>query len=237
MTRLLLASVAVIALGTSSYAADLAARPYTKAPATAVALYNWTGFYIGGFGGYGWGGKARADNTDFDDDGIDDTAAFPKMKGGFGGGTIGYNWQGFGSPFVFGLEAEIAGSGIDLSFVDPADGSGASYKLNMFGSVTGRIGYAVNDMLLIYAKGGYAWARTKLSVVDGADSFSSSATHSGYTIGAGLEYMMARNWSTKVEYLYADYGKATYGPAPDGDTGRIGLSNHSVKFGINYHFN
>jgi len=48
---------------------------------------------------------------------------------------------------------------------------------------------------------------------------------------------MARNWSTKVEYLYADYGKATYGPAPDGDTGRIGLSNHTVKFGINYHFN
>jgi outer membrane immunogenic protein len=236
MNRLLLASVAVVALAAPSFAADLPARPYTKAPAAAPVPYNWTGFYIGGFGGYSWAGKVRGDNTDFDDDGADEIAAAPTIKGGFGGGTLGYNWQMPGSQFVVGLEGELAGASIKFSFADPADGSSMSYKVNMFGSVTGRVGYAVND-LLIYAKGGYAWARTKLSVEDGADSFSASATHSGYTIGGGVEYRIAQNWSAKVEYLYADYGKATYGPAPDGDSGRAGLRNHAVKVGLNYHFN
>ncbi len=90
MKRLLLASAAFLSLMTAASAADLAARPYTKAPPLSPA-YNWSGFYIGAMGGY----------------------AFDSGNGGgFGGGTIGYNWQAPGSQFVFGIEVDAAGASI-----------------------------------------------------------------------------------------------------------------------------
>ena len=90
MKRLLLAGAALLSLMTAASAADLAARPYTKAPPLSPA-YNWSGFYIGAMGGYA-----------FDSD----------NGGGFGGGTIGYNWQFPGSQFVFGIEVDAAGASI-----------------------------------------------------------------------------------------------------------------------------
>jgi len=84
MNRLLIAA-ALLSVATAASAADMQARPYTKAPPPLVSpAYNWSGFYIGAMGGYGW------DSGDF--------------SGGFGGGTIGYNWQFPGSQFVFGIE-------------------------------------------------------------------------------------------------------------------------------------
>lgn len=218
---------------TAASAADLPAGTYTKAPAMVPAGINWTGFYAGVFGGYGWGGKFRNNDTDDVDD-IEQASA-SDLKGGFGGGTIGYNWQAAGSMLVWGLEADVAGSGISLNFVDPDDGDTARYRINAFGSVTGRVGVAF-DAALLYLKGGYAWTNNKLTATDGADTFSSSATHSGYTIGGGLEYMFMPAWSAKAEYMFADYGNATYGPAPDGEYGRVGMTTHTVKAGINYHF-
>src|SRR5712664_4482194 len=89
MKKVLLATVALVALGMApAVAADLAARTYTKAPALAP-IYNWTGFYIGAMGGYG-----SEDTSDF------------ALKGGFGGGTVGYNWQT--GMYVFGIEADAA---------------------------------------------------------------------------------------------------------------------------------
>src|SRR6476620_829624 len=92
MKRLLLASAAFLSLMTAASAADLAARPYTKAPPLSPA-YNWSGFYIGAMGGY----------------------AFDSDNGGVGGGTIGYNWQFPGSQFVFGIEVDAAGASIKES--------------------------------------------------------------------------------------------------------------------------
>ena len=90
MKKLLLAGAALLSLTTAASAADLAARPYTKAPPLSPAI-NWSGFYIGAMGGYA-----------FDSD----------NGGGFGGGTIGYNWQFPGSQFVFGIEIDAAGASI-----------------------------------------------------------------------------------------------------------------------------
>src|SRR5918992_5053125 len=94
MKRLLLAGVA-LSVASAASAADLRARPYAKAapPAAVVAAYNWSGFYIGAMGGYGW--ESEGDGG-----------------GGFGGGTIGYNWQFPGSQFVFGIEVDAAGASI-----------------------------------------------------------------------------------------------------------------------------
>src|SRR6185369_11453291 len=103
MKQLLLAGVA-LSVATAASAADMQARPYTKAPPPALVspAYNWSGFYIGAMGGYGWG-------TD-------------SGNGGFGGGTVGYNWQLPGSQFVFGVEVDAAGAGIKDSFTEDAGG-------------------------------------------------------------------------------------------------------------------
>jgi outer membrane immunogenic protein len=102
--------------------------------------------------------------------------------------------------------------------------------------VTGRAGFAM-DAALIYAKGGYAWANNKASISAPAVglAFSDSHTHSGYTIGGGLEYMFAPNWSAKGEYMFTSLGGETYnfGGVPL-DSGNIDF--HTIKVGVNYHF-
>jgi len=216
MKKLLLAGAAFLSLMTAASAADLAARPYTKAPPLSPA-YNWSGFYIGAMGGYA-----------FDSD----------NGGGFGGGTIGYNWQFPGSQFVFGIEVDAAGASIKESQSAIVNGAAGTVedKMDALGSVTGRVGVAV-DAALFYAKGGYAWANNKLSASAPALGFavSDSHVHSGYTIGGGLEYMFAPNWSAKAEYMFIHLDNKTYtlgGLAFDSGTAEFS----SVKVGINYHF-
>ncbi|ANW02036.1 outer membrane protein [Bradyrhizobium icense] len=220
MKRLLLAGVA-LSVASAASAADMQARPYSKAPpAAVVAAYNWSGFYIGAMGGYGWGGS--------DSD----------ASGGFGGGTIGYNWQFPGSQFVFGVEVDAAGASIKDSFTEDVGGILLTQesKINSFGSVTGRAGFAL-DAALIYAKGGYAWANHKasLSAPGTPFSFSDSQFHSGYTIGGGLEYLFTPSWSAKAEYMYTSLGGETY------NLGGLLLDSpnidfHTIKVGVNYHF-
>lgn len=229
MKSITLATSLLIATSTAVFGADLSAR-YTKAPAPAYApVPNWAGLYLGAFGGYGFGGNISAYEPS------DGTLKFSGVKGGFGGITLGYNWQTPGSSLVWGLEADAAFGGMKLTYQDPTEAFGSEYKVNSFGSVTGRLGYAF-DPFLLYVKGGYGWANAKLTGTDGVSTFTSSKFHSGYTIGTGAEMMISRNWSGKVEYMFADYGKATYGPTPDGDFATIGLKNHTIKAGVNYRF-
>jgi outer membrane immunogenic protein len=219
MKKFLLATAALLSIVSTASAADLGARTYTKAPPMVSPATNWSGFYIGAMGGYGWSGNS--DGTD--------------LKGGFGGGTIGYNWQMPGSQFVFGIEADAAAAGLSDSAT--VAGVTAQDKINALGSVTGRLGLAV-DSALFYIKGGYAWADNKFSVTSGALSLSDSHTHSGWTLGTGLEYMFAPSWSAKAEYMYADFGSANYfaNVIPGGiDSGHQQV--HTIKAGINYHFN
>jgi outer membrane immunogenic protein len=98
-------------LTTSALAADLAPHMYTKAPVPIVAVYDWTGFYVGGNVGYSWG---RSSTNEAFTDALAGTilsAATAKfnLNGVIGGGQAGYNWQR--DKWVFGLEADIQGSG------------------------------------------------------------------------------------------------------------------------------
>jgi outer membrane immunogenic protein len=214
MKKLLLAGVALASLMTAASAADLAARPYTKAPTLSPAT-NWSGFYIGAMGGYA-----------FDSE----------NGGGFGGGTVGYNWQFPGSQFVFGIEIDAAGASIKDSqtgFVGVVPFT-VEDKIDALGSVTGRVGVAM-DAALFYAKGGYAWANNTLSVTGAGAAASDSHVHSGYTIGGGIEYMFAPNWSAKAEYMFTHLESQTYtigGLAFDSGTAEF----NSIKVGVNYHF-
>jgi outer membrane immunogenic protein len=127
MKRILGGMVVAAALSGSAFAADLPSRTYVKAPAMAAPSTNWSGLYIGGNVGYGWGNGSTAL-------GADESDVFPtstldsRLKGAFGGAQIGYNWQ-IGS-IVTGLEADIQSSGIrgsaraglvNLGGADPGD--------------------------------------------------------------------------------------------------------------------
>jgi outer membrane immunogenic protein len=192
-------------------AADLAAAPrYAKAPEASVAVYNWTGFYIGGFGGY------ASENSSTD----------PKMSGGFAGGTIGYNWQT--SNIVYGLEAD--GGWADVNASATALGVTVTSRINELGTVRGRLGFAVNQVLF-YGTGGYAWIDNKLSASAFGLTLSESHFHSGWTVGAGVEAFFAPNWSVKGEYLYRSLGSENYFGVPSGT-----LNLHSGQVGVNYHF-
>src|SRR5882757_6551651 len=150
MKKVLLVTASLIALGAAApaVAADLAARPYTKAPPMIAAVYDWSGFYIGGNGGWGWARNCwdlLLPPFPSAGEGCHDAT------GGTAGGQVGYRWQA--GTFVFGLEAQ--GNWADFK------GSNASLlglftnetKINAFGLFTGQVGYTWNNALL-YVKGG-----------------------------------------------------------------------------------
>ena len=113
-------------------------------------------------------------------------------------------------------------------------------KNNQLGSVTGRVGYTWGPALL-YAKGGFAWRDNNnigVSVAGVPAAFTTASTQKdGYTVGAGLEYMFAPNWSAKAEYQYYNFGSTTFtsGPAPIVGA-RFRDDEHTVKVGVNYRF-
>ena len=222
-----IAILAILGSCVAASAADMpAATPYRPAPVAASPVYDWSGFYIGAMGGYGWSDKVRASVG-----GVNFTASSNDLKGGFGGGTIGYNWQT--GQAVFGLEADAAWSG--LKYSETALGVTLADKIQSFGSVTGRVGLAANAALF-YVKGGYAWAENQISASALGVTFSQSRFHSGWTIGGGLEYLFVPNWSGKIEYMYADYRNANYLSAfVPGGIG-LGFTTHTAKVGVNYHF-
>jgi outer membrane immunogenic protein len=184
-------------------AADLAARPYTKAaPPTIAPIYDWSGFYIGINGGGGSAHKC------WDLVNLGGAVVAPSVPmgchnatGGTGGGQIGYRWQT--ANWVFGVEAQgnwadFKGNNANLAFAGVQDET----KIDAFGLFTGQVGYAWNNVLL-YVKGGAAVVRDKYRAFDSATGLTfddGSETRWGGTVGAGLEFSFAPNWSVGVEY-------------------------------------
>jgi outer membrane immunogenic protein len=210
MKKLLLGAVGLVVLGLAApaVAADLPARTYTKAPPPiAAAIYDWSGFYIGANGGWGTSRKCWTNTSTFG------VATIPNVSegchdasGGTAGGQIGYRWQS--SAWVFGLEgqgnwADFKGSNISTLLVTN------NSKIDAFGLFTGQVGYAWNNALL-YVKGGGAVTSDKYSgTLPGFPIDSAKETRWGGTVGAGIEYGFAPNWSAALEYDHLFMGKAT----------------------------
>jgi outer membrane immunogenic protein len=218
MKKLLLASVGVVAMATAATAADLPARYPTKAPAYVAAMYNWTGFYLGGH--VGWASSDFADSDGF--------AA---------GGQIGFNYQT--GQFVFGVEGDLTWTDLGASTTGtvlgvPLTVSGSN---DWYGSIAGRLGVAVGPMgnVLLYVKGGVAWTDWSASATAAGVTVNlGSGTQTGWVLGGGVEYGFAPNWSAKLEYNFFDF---------DGSTGTIlgtplnfDVQTHMVKVGVNYRF-
>lgn len=198
MKKVLLAA-SIVALSTSlASAADLAARPYTKAPPIVAPIYNWTGFYIGGQVGGAW--------SDYSWDRVSLTGepVAHSKSSVTGGGHLGYNWQY--NQFVLGVEAEFNGTNLNATSVSvPAPLVTYGSKIEWYGTVVGRLGYAW-DSFMVYATGGVAFADIKTTGVNGiTDSFENSGTRTGWTAGAGVAYQIAPNWIAGVDYKHIEF--------------------------------
>jgi outer membrane immunogenic protein len=204
-TRILaMTAAAMTAAAGTAGAADLPRgnAPYYAPP--PVSVYNWSGFYAGLNLGYQWG---HVTNSGIDPSGI------------AGGGQLGYNWQM--GQFVFGAETDIQASAADDTF--------APYKFSnpWFGTLRGRAGFAINNMLL-YGTLGLAYGNLEGQFLN----LSETKTLVGWAGGAGMEVGITPNWSAKVEYLYMDLGSRTFSITGVDN----GLHSSYLRLGVNYHF-
>ena len=232
MKRLLLTSVSVLALTSGQPA--LAAAP----------SFSWTGFYVGINAGAGWGRTTLSDPepgflagalTDFEG-----TSVTANSSGFLGGGQIGFNYQ-FAPGWIFGLEGQFSGADISGTF-NGFSGTSFHTKTNWLASVTGRLGYAMAPNWLAYVKGGAAWAHDKYDV-SYLGTWSASDTRTGWTVGGGLEWAFAGDWSASFEYQFYDFGTRTLDFNPSDSPFFFTPSSqdvkqqiHTVKLGINYRF-
>lgn len=213
MRKKLLLGVAASALAFGpAMAADVPARvPVAKAPPPITeTLFDWSGFYWGVSGGYGWGSSTHSGIGSLDSDGW------------LLGGTLGVNWQS--GQTVFGFEG-------DLSWANLEGSAGPlSTNLNWLGTGRARAGYAI-DNYLFYVTGGAAWGEVEAA---NAVFGGGSETRLGWTVGGGVETKLTQNWSAKLEYLYVDLGdKNTYTAVGPVD---VSLTSHIVRLGLNYKF-
>jgi outer membrane immunogenic protein len=229
---------------------------------------SWTGFYFGGYLGGTWG-RASANTSTIDPPAAYFASTSPaainsagaqriKPKAFAGGGTVGYNYQ-FGNYFVGG-EADFGSMDLNKTIFSAATYpccTSSSFtisqniKTDWLFTARPRAGFMYGKALL-YGTGGLAMTNLKYGSVF-TDTFATASetggfdkTRVGWTAGAGMEYAVAKHWSVKGEYLFADFGRAsststnlfTSGSAYPNQvfTNSTDLKTHNLRFGINYRF-
>ena len=181
-------------------------------------IERWTGFYVGGTLGYGFGeglANTAAGSIPFDQDGALGTV------------LAGYNWQR--DALVLGIEADLGTGWLESS---SAMGFGQlETELNAMGSFRGRLGFLATPSLLLYATGGLAWANMDFNLSGGE---SRSETFFGYQLGAGGELLLDNNMSLRLEYIYTDLGaeRVVHG----GMLNTYDPDFHTVRAGIAFKF-
>jgi outer membrane immunogenic protein len=226
MTKFLLGTTALVGLMSMS-AAQAADMPLKAPPRPAPVYSDWTGFYLGVHGGYGWG---RINPDDFDFGGPFHN---PKPKGGVFGGQAGYNWQ-YGRAVV-GLEIDYSAASMketqqlnfnvcDTVLVRALDecgtfGVAVRSKIDALASARARAGFLLTDNLLAFGTAGIGWARSSLAIAfseNGQEFFALTAKSNnfGWVGGGGLEYKLAQHWLLRGEYLHYDFGSVGYAFQP-----------------------
>ena len=255
MNKFLTGTIAAIAVAVAvpALAADLAPR-YSKAPPPApIAVYNWTGCYIGGNVGGAWS-RVRQERVGF----ITGVTFAPQDFGSatsdgdfVGGGQIGCDYQWPGSGFVVGVQGMVDFGDIRSGHVVTAFPTFTSAtRIKDTITATGRIGYLFAPQVLGYVKGGGAWARVDHNFFQPTGALSENALdldRTGWTIGAGIEWMIAPGWSVFGEFNYMDFGRrdiaftSAVPPALNagspGDIIRTRLEVSQALVGVNYKFN
>jgi outer membrane immunogenic protein len=212
MLRIVSLTAAAVVFAAPAFAADLPMYEPAPAYAAPAPASNWTGGYVGAQAGYGWG-KAKNSNG----------FANTKPDGAVVGAYAGYDHQFDNSPVVVGVDT-------DLNYNTAHDRrGGVRNDLQWSGATRGKVGYAM-DRVMVYGAAGAAYGGVKAR----AGGAGSSNTTLGYTVGGGLEAMVADNVTTRVEYRYNDYGKERLGTAA-GST-KTSLTENRLTAGVAYKF-
>ena len=253
------AMLASFAAVQSASAADLA----LKAPPPPPIVDEWTGWYAGLNLGGSWGRSSTYyTGTGF---GFVPFTSSQSMDGVLGGAQIGYNWQ-FNKSWVVGVEADFQGTGqrgsatfppitttiVGAAVVTTTTTGTLTQKLPWFGTVRARLGVEPSSDWLLYATGGLAYAQIRSTAAvsattaapGGTATFATSTSinndRAGWTVGVGSEWMFAKQWSAKAEYLYMDYGHLNDGFVGAGGIATLGINSHVtdnvLRAGVNYHF-
>jgi outer membrane immunogenic protein len=218
------ATLLALAAASPAFAADIPARMPTKAAAVVQQAYNWTGWYIGINGGGVFGRSNWRDSAGLSTGGFN-------VNGGMIGGTLGVNWQA--NQWVWGLESDGDWANIKGS-TNSNCALGCETKSNFLATFRGRVGYAGFGPVLPYLTGGLAVGDIETRTSLG----SSNTTRAGWTVGTGVEWAVVGPWTAKVEYLYADLGRASCSVTVCGGTGSVDvkLTENVVRAGLNYRF-
>jgi outer membrane immunogenic protein len=241
--------IAALAMLGTAHAADLKAESLKDAPEPTVAHRNWDGLYVGGHVGYSWGSFEPTEVDPFLDALIAEELEHDP-SGGLLGVHVGYNVQR--TNWVFGVEADIAGSNVDGDLfydflIGPGDtfSDSQTFELNYLATIRGRIGYDTGRMLF-YITGGWAVADVDTTFTatnvgpgplpDGTIGGSVSETHGGWVFGGGVDSWLTSNLSLRLEYLYADLGEEVHTPVQGLPGEPFDLDLHIVRAGLSYHF-
>ncbi len=213
--------------------AAVLASPAHAADALAQGSHNWTGAYIGGDLGYGWGNSSGVQSNYA---GLFPLPYSTALSGIQGGGFLGYNYQI--DHVVLGLEgdwqaAKLVGSSRPTGYK-------MSTSVDGYGSLRGRLGYAF-DKLVVFGTGGAAWGtwESKYAVAGAAPYYkSSTSNHLGWTAGAGAEYALTENWGGRLEYRYTDLGALPSYSDVGSNSADSGNKVHvnSILVGVSYKF-
>ena len=224
LKSLILGSAAVMVAVSSSQAADsvFADQPVT-APDPIVT--NWAGFYLGGQVGGAWsdGPLTFAFATNEMED-----------NGFVVGAHAGYDFQV--DRWVLGVVGDINFTDLSDTSAIPAFATINSYDVDRTYSIRGRLGYLVNDSVLAYATGGWAFADVEYTNQFGASTQTINETMDGYVIGGGIEWAASDQISAYVEYTHADYGDNFTPIAPPLAPHTFELEVDQVVFGISFRY-
>ncbi len=214
LRKILLATVAIGAVGGTALAADLPSRrvPPVFVP-PPIPVFTWTGLYVGGQVGYAFGRTAALETS-----GAAPAVAFNvgRPDGVIGGGHVGYNFSTQGLPVLGNIIPGFGGGGFVVGVEGDVDGAddhstrvigalGESFRNGIQGSARGRVGIAV-DRALFYATGGAAFAAFTDDFASPAGFDTFSHTRVGYTVGGGVEYAINPHLALRAEYRYSDFG-------------------------------
>ena len=218
LTNLLLAGTAVALLSGGAMAADLYVAPAAAPMAPAVSA--WDGAYIGASLGYSWGTFV---------DSIADGTGTP--TGGFIGGEVGYNFH-LTDGIVVGIQGDLSWNNETTGvFTGTSTTDTESARINWDGAVMGRLGFDAGAFLP-YVEGGIGFANATLTdITTFPPNENYTATHTGWVVGAGVQFALADRLSANIEYRYANYGTAIY----ESGSPAIALTDSSIRVGLDFH--
>jgi outer membrane immunogenic protein len=231
------ATAVLAAAALSAQAADMPIKAQAKAPSGPT----WAGCYLGGALGYAWARDfdAERDSVTGVLSGVSPTDS-ANANGFKLGGYLGCNWQVAG-PFVIGAEGDLEWANARATTTFPNSGPPLNFyetRIDSQSSVRGRIGYALDNMLL-YVTGGAAFAHvTEHDVLAATGAFNNnSATRTGWTLGAGFDYAFTDRWLARIEYRYTDFGTFRYIPIVfPGFAENHRITENAVRLGLAYKF-